>query len=148
MKIRHILLTTDLSEESLRAFDQAAALAKESGAKLTVLTVVMELSVAAHGAPLAPPISQPDIQEEIDEATKRLEEQLKRLPSGLDLHSEVISAPDIPRAIADYAEKHGADLIAISTHGRTGFRRMILGSVAEAVLRHSHVPVLCFPRSE
>jgi nucleotide-binding universal stress UspA family protein len=39
-------------------------------------------------------------------------------------------------------------LIALSSHGRSGFRRLVMGSVAEAVLRHARVPVLVFPRQE
>ena len=48
--------------------------------------------------------------------------------------------------LARYAESEGFDLVAVSTHGHSGFRRLIMGSVAEKILRHVHVPVLVFPR--
>ena len=48
--------------------------------------------------------------------------------------------------ILSAAEARRCDLIAMSTHGRSGFQRLVLGSVAEGVLRHSDVPVLFFPR--
>ncbi|MCA9721025.1 MAG: universal stress protein, partial [Gemmatimonadetes bacterium] len=53
-----------------------------------------------------------------------------------------------PQAIAEYARTHEVDLIAMSSHGRTGFRHLVLGSVSEAVIRHADRPVLVFPRGE
>ena len=60
MKIAHILLPTDLSEQARRAYPRACGLAKETGAKITLLSVVEDLPVAPHGAPFAPPIGDPD----------------------------------------------------------------------------------------
>lgn len=148
MKFSHILLTTDLSDESLRAFGPAADLARENGAKLTLLHVVQDVQVAPHGAPLAPPVSAPDVGNLVDAARQRLEEQKALLGSGVEVDCAVSASPDIAERVAHYAQEHNCDLIALSTHGRTGFRRFVLGSVAEAILRHAHVPVLCFPRSE
>jgi nucleotide-binding universal stress UspA family protein len=48
--------------------------------------------------------------------------------------------------VVDYAQQNDVDLIAMSTHGRTGFRHLALGSVAEAIIRHATVPVITFPR--
>ena len=66
-------------------------------------------------------------------------------PVLIDLEAE--AAPNVAEVVCDYADEHGYDLIALSSHGRSGFRRLILGSVAEAILRHAHVPVLVFPRN-
>jgi len=148
MKFSHILLTTDLSDESLRAFAPAADLARESGAKLTLLHIVQDVQVAPHGAPLAPPVSAPDVGNLVDAARQRLNDQKALLGSGVDVDCEVSASPDIAERVASFAQEHGCDLIALSTHGRSGFRRFVLGSVAEAILRHAHVPVLCFPRPE
>lgn len=148
MKFSHILLTTDLSDESLRAFAPAADLARESGAKLTLLHVVQDVQVAPHGAPLAPPVSAPDVGNLVDAARQRLNDQKALLGSGVEIDCEVSASPDIAERVASFAQEHGCDLIALSTHGRSGFRRFVLGSVAEAILRHAHVPVLCFPRPE
>lgn len=145
MQIRHILLTTDLSEEALRPRDAVIGLAKTLGARVTLLHVVQDVIVAPHGAPLAPPMSSPDIGREVERARGELAEQVKEL--GLEgTKAEVLSAGDIGKAIVEYADQHGVDMIAISTHGRTGFKRLAFGSVAEDVLRHSHVPVLSFHR--
>lgn len=148
MKFSHILLTTDLSDESLRAFAPAADLARESGAKLTLLHVVQDVQVAPHGAPLAPPVSAPDVGNLVDAARQRLNDQKALLGSGVEVDCEVSASPDIAERVASFAQERDCDLIALSTHGRSGFQRLVLGSVAEAILRHAHVPVLCFPRPE
>ena len=69
----------------------------------------------------------------------------ERFPAKAEVHTEAIAERDSGTAIAKWAEDNDVDLIVISTHGRTGFRRLTLGSVAEAVLRHSETPVICFP---
>lgn len=148
MNIRHILLTSDLSDESQRAFEPAAAMAREHGAKITILHVVQDVAIAPHGAPLAPPISPPDLGSIIDAAKERLAAQCATFADDIDVHCEVITAPEIAESTSDYAKEHNCDMIMLSTHGRSGFRRFVLGSVAEAILRHAHVPVLCFPRAE
>ena len=148
MHWKHILVTTDLSEESERAFLTVAELAKENNAEITLLNVVADLRVVPQSAPLAPPMTMMDIDQECKEAERRLAIQSKLFDKSLKVICRVIMGDDIPREIAKYAASNGQDLIAISTHGRSGFQRMIMGSVAEAVLHHSHVPVLCFPQSE
>lgn len=146
MNLRHILLTTDLSEEARRAFRPVTALARESGARVTLYSVVLDLRVAPHGAPLAPPLSDPDVDRELELAREGLAAERQQLAAELSVDCVVEVAEDVPKAIARYAADHEVDLIALSTHGRTGFKRLFLGSVAEAVLHHAHVPVLCFPR--
>ena len=148
MKLEHVLLTTDLSEEAMRPFGPVVELAKSMNARVTVLNVVQDIPVAPHGAPLAPPVSAPHMEREIDAARGALHDQCAGTFDGVDLHMEVIGHSSPAKAIAEYADRNGVDLIALSTHGRTGFRHLAFGSVAEAVLRHSHVPVLSFPRAE
>jgi len=145
MKIQHILLTTDLSEEARRAFAPVQELAQQRGARVTVLHVVPTLTIAPHGAPLAPRVSSPDTEDDVRHARETLEAQLRDLGGDLNWGADVIAAEDIGAAIAGHATEVGADLIALSTHGRSGLRRLVLGSVAEQVLRHSRTPVLCFP---
>jgi nucleotide-binding universal stress UspA family protein len=148
MQIRHILLTTDLSTESLRPCLAVAELAQGAKARITLLHVVYEFQLAPHGAPLAPPITPLDSAREVREAEKTLAEQKKLLGEGASVTTAVVTGDRVHEAIAKYAKSHGVDLIALSTHGRTGFRHFALGSVAEALLRESDVPVLVFPRHE
>ena len=146
MKLDHIVLTSDLSTESLRPLADVTALAREVGARVTLLHVVEDLKVAPHGAPLAPAVSAPGLEKSVEKARKELEEQARPMRGELEVDVVVLTADDVAKAVARYAEEHGAGLIAISTHGRSGLRHMVLGSVAEGVLRHSAVPVLSFHR--
>jgi nucleotide-binding universal stress UspA family protein len=148
MKIEHILAATDLSDEMLARAASVGDLARTLGARITVLHVVAGHEAIPHGAPLAPPIEEPADPESVDAARAKLQERMRAYGEGVDITSEVISAGDVPRAITEYAQQHGADLIAVATHGRTGFRHMMLGSVAEGVVRRSKVPVLVVPRPE
>ena len=148
MKIDHVLVTTDLSPDALRPLKPIAALARSLGARVTLLHVVQDLSVLPHGAPLAPAISPPDLARELERGRRELQKQRDALGRDLVLELDVVSGNDTAQAIVDYAKEHRADMIALSTHGRTGFRHLVLGSVAEAVLRRSTVPVVVFPRVE
>jgi nucleotide-binding universal stress UspA family protein len=146
--IQHILLTTDLSHHSLRPFEPVLALAKTLGCRVTVLHVVPALLAVPQGAPLAPPLCSADLAEEIDRAREHVAEQCAPLGDDVDLTTEVITHDEPAEGIVEYAQRNGADLIALSTHGRSGFARLALGSVAEDVLRSSPVPVLSFHRTE
>ncbi len=148
MKIQHILLTTDLSEEALRAFQPVQELAKLHGARITVFHMVPELRAVPHGAPLAPPIDPPDLSSVVEEARNRLDDQLSHLDSDVEVKGVVVVGESVWKEVAKFVEENGVDLIALSSHGRSGFRRLVLGSVAETILRHSHVPVLVFPRQD
>lgn len=146
MTFKHILLTTDLSPEAVRPFAAISELAKASGARVTILHVVPDLQVIPHGAPMAPKQSSPDVPREMQKATSELGAQRGTLAHDVEVETAVISHEDVATGVAEYAAEHDVDLIALSTHGRTGFRHLLIGSVAEAVLRHSPVPVLSFPR--
>jgi nucleotide-binding universal stress UspA family protein len=145
MKITHILVTSDLSAEALRPCKPIAALARAVGARITLLNVVEDLPVAPLGTPFEPVILAPDLSARVESARAHLEKH-RDLFDGANVTVEVVTGVEAVYTIMDYAEKNDVDLIAMSTHGRTGFRRLVLGSIAEALLRRSTVPVLVFPR--
>lgn len=146
MNVRHVLLTTDLSPEASRPYGPVKDLAKELGARITLLHVVLDLQVAPHGAPFAPAVSSPDLHQQLESAKKELAGQREDFGDDVEVATEVVGAPDVAKGICAWAEQHDVDLIAISTHGRKGWRHLALGSVAEQVIRHSEVPVLSFHR--
>lgn len=148
MKFAHILLPTDLSEEARRAYPSAEKMARESGGRITLLSVVEDLKVAPRGAPFAPPIGDPDAPQEAQQLLEDLEAERGKLDASLDVQCATVIGEDLGEAIGFYAGEHDCDVIVLSTHGRTGFRRLILGSVAESVLRHAPVPVLCVPKAD
>lgn len=146
MKIAHILVATDLSQESMSCISPVAELARSVGARITLLHVLDTLEPIPHGAPFAPPLQEVGTSGTMESARTRLEERRKAFGSGIDLRVDLVSGADTAEQITQYAVAHDVDLITVATHGRTGFRHLVLGSVAEAVIRHSRVPVLVFPR--
>lgn len=146
MKLEKILLTTDLSEASLRACKPLAEVAKTRDAKVTLLHVVQDFPVIPHGAPLAPRQSAPGVDAETAEAKEWVARFLDPLTPGMINETVVIRSASVAEAIVDFAEEGDFDLIAMSSHGRTGIRNLVLGSVADAVIRRSTRPVLVFPR--
>ncbi|MER3460845.1 MAG: hypothetical protein C4303_06950 [candidate division GAL15 bacterium] len=85
----------------------------------------------------------------LDQVLENLRMQIRSRLADLELPSrfrvEVVPDGFVAHAILDAAERFGADLIVMGTHGRTGLQRVLLGSVAEAVLRRSRVPVMVVP---
>ena len=138
-----IVLTTDLSDESKRAFAPVRTLAKQLKLRVTLLAVVENVPFEASGGGLMPVYHDAvQVKQDWQKALAGLADQF-----GRDLCDEpvVLEAGDVPRAIVDFAHKAKADFIAMATHGRTGLRRLLLGSVTEQVVRHAHVPVVLYP---
>jgi nucleotide-binding universal stress UspA family protein len=142
---KHIILTTDFSPEAQRSFAPVSSFAKSIGAKVTLLHSVQSLIAQRQGGQFETPIVPPDPHSEKKLAEQALREQAESLPSDLDLNLQLVSGTNVATAITDFAQQQEADVIALSTHGRSGLRRLVLGSVAEGVLRHAQTPVLCFP---
>jgi nucleotide-binding universal stress UspA family protein len=79
----------------------------------------------------------------MDESRRYLEKVKSRLSSeGIKVKTETIESNRPSHAITDYAQKNGIDLIVMATHGYTGMKKMMLGSVALKVIHESNVPVL------
>jgi len=143
MQFRKILVPIDFSSEGERAMKGIAELAPLLRATVVLLHVVENVGVAPAGKA---PAYLPGTREELELVRAKLAERRAQFPSGIEVAAEAIVAPSVSHAINDYAVQKGCDVIALSTHGRTGFRRMIMGSIVEAVLREARVPVLAFPR--
>ena len=147
MNLQHILLTTDLSDESVRSFEPIGRLAAEAGAKITLLFVAQ-----AHEEAFVVGIESPVVTSDFGEveavAKASMEKLASSLPSGVQVDHVVTHGRDVAREIVETAEKAKADLIGISTHGRSGFRRMVMGSTAENVIRRARVPVVVFPAGD
>ncbi|MFJ1214760.1 universal stress protein [Burkholderia pyrrocinia] len=145
----NILVALDGSDTSSRALDAALTLASESGARLTPVYVVDFLVPAYDTYGYDPSILIDAFREEglrvTDDAAKRMK---ARGVTGTPQITDVAPAgEDIPQRLVGLAGEIGADLIVMGTHGRRGFRRLVLGSVAERVLRHARCPVLMIPAS-
>lgn len=145
MNINHILVATDLSPEAMSRIPSVADLARSVNARITLLHVVETFEAIPRGSPLAPPLGPPENLKAMEAARAQLEERRTSFGSGIDIDLELVAGGDPAEEITAFADANAVDLIAVTTHGRTGFRRLALGSVAEAVIRHSRVPVLVLP---
>ena len=93
-------------------------------------------------APVSTSSRMQHFQQEMEDAPVYLEARAQELrEKGLDVETVVLQGTP-SEAIIEYAHDNGVTLIAIATHGHSGFRHITLGSTAEAVLRHSGLPVL------
>lgn len=139
LQIKKILIPTDYSACAERAFTHAAHLADRYGAELHVLSVLEE------------PDADPDrldfsvTEEEVDEQLHILKAEEALRPAGSGQRAGMVEvqlkSASIPEGVLGYAEQHEVDLIVMGTHGRRGMDRLLLGSVAEEVVRRAAVPV-------
>jgi nucleotide-binding universal stress UspA family protein len=145
--IKHILCPVDFSEFSRHAFDRAVAVARSYGADLTVLHV-LPVPSPVPALPYGPEGPGPFGFEVVDRA-RALAEFSRFLATeqsiGVSLHYEAAESSSVQKEVLVQASRLGADLIVMGTHGRSGFDRFFLGSVAEKTLRTSRVPVLVVP---
>ena len=135
MNAKRILCPLDFSENSQVALGYASSLAKEAGAKLFLVHV--DDSQVPYDAGFAAYVAPPNNRE-------ALMEQLMVIKPTLDdvayEHQLLLGHP--ADAIVDFATEHRIDLIVMGTHGRTGVARLVMGSIAEAVVRRAECPVL------
>jgi nucleotide-binding universal stress UspA family protein len=142
-EFRRICCPIDFSERSRIALETAARMVRRDGGGLTVLHVTETAWPGAQGAFAPPPRSgQAGVTAQLAAWTAEAE----RLAGGT-VSSVLLSAP-VAEAIAGFARDDASDLIVMSSHGRTGFRRLVLGSVADAVVRTAPCPVLLVRRDE
>lgn len=139
---KHILVALDGSDCSHQALDVAVALAKEQDARCTVCTVVDVVRAASSMTFATGDIVSQWIATLNQDAREIEGQAMAKYPdSGVNIESTVVEGYP-SGAIIDVAEKKGADLIVMGSHGRSGLKRLWLGSVAESVVREAPVPVL------
>lgn len=141
-----ILVCIDGSESSVRAADHAVEMAKKHDAQLMALNVVVsQLGYAYSSVGLVTPGSINDLLEKAKQEAKKWfdEVEKKAAAQGVGLKTEVVASPtSVVPAIVDYAEKNMADLIVLGTKGRSGFKKLLLGSVASGVVTYATCPVM------
>jgi nucleotide-binding universal stress UspA family protein len=135
LAIRTVLHPTDFSERSEFAFRLACSLARDYGGRLIVLHVAEPpMAVAGEGVLMLPPAFD----------LEPLRERLQQLRPGdpkVPVEHRLIQG-DAATEILRVAEETKCDVIVLGTHGRTGLGRLLLGSVAEQVLRRAPCPVV------
>ncbi len=148
MAIKHILVPVDFSRDSLHALAYAADFAKLFGADLSILHVVEPIYYAA---PADMYVTTPNVTMLLDEQRRVGARHLARLDADLRKKGHqvrtALKTGSPAQLIIDTAKSGRADLIIMATHGRTGLAHMLMGSVAEKVVRGAGCPVLTVRRA-
>ncbi|MEZ5064461.1 MAG: universal stress protein [bacterium] len=133
--LEKVLVPVDFSDSSLKAVDTALQLVEEPE-RLYLIHVLPPLA-ANDPAVLYDVVSE-------EAATRRVEQRMRELfgSSRYAGHRSTVAFGAPAAEIASYAEQTGIDLIVLPSHGRTGMKRLLIGSVAERVVRLAHCPVL------
>ena len=143
MSYKHILIPVDDSPISYAAVEHAEKLAKAFGSKVTVMSVIaLDPFTGVDFYKIAPAVTQ-----YILEAEKNAEGRLKDIQDtlthhGLSVDTKIIREMPTATGILNVADEINADLIVMGSHGRTGIKKFILGSVAQEVLTICPIPVL------
>ena len=137
MKAEKILFATDFSHAGDAALAMATALARDTGATLLIVHVE-EPPMVYGGGELYYGMPEP--------ATEDLKQLLANVvPTDKNVpHEHHMITGDPAGAIVRFAEDEKVDMIVVGTHGRTGLSRLLMGSVAEAIVRKSKCPVLTY----
>lgn len=141
--ISHIVIAVDGSELAEQVIPYARDIGNLFASRFTLLRVVSPLTwdmapeaFAVHPGLQFPPLSRADAEQYVEQLADRLRE------TEMTVEVHVVRAPSAASAIVDFAATHGADLIALTTAGVGGIRRLLLGSVTDKVVRSSDVAVL------
>ena len=139
MKPAVVLCPVDFSPPSRVAFAEACSIARDAGARLVLLNV----NDAFYPSPELPILPADVLQKERAGRLAQLTDLEAQARAGgvAVVEAEIVDGPAWDRILAA-ARTAGADLIVMGTHGRTGLRHVLLGSVAEKVVRHAPCSVL------
>lgn len=147
MPIQRILVPIDFSDDSLNALTYAREFAAAFDAELLLLHVIEPIYYAT---PADMYVTSPNISMLLDEQRAIAEQQLERLSAELSAqgrkHRTILKTGTPAQVIVEAAEVADANLIIMSTHGRSGLAHILLGSVAEKIVRHATCPVLTIRR--
>jgi nucleotide-binding universal stress UspA family protein len=146
LTIQTILHPTDFSERSEYAFRLACTLARDHGARLVVLHVVPSPILVAGGDPVAA-----SIIEDFQKKEKEKLDEVRAFDPTVQVEHRLAEGEPV-REILRVAQEINCGIIVLGTHGLTGLKRLLMGSVAEGIAREAHCPVVMvkepFPRPE
>ncbi len=143
ISVKHILVPTDFGEASDAALMYGRELASRFGATLHVVHVAENLYVQAFGADSYVAMT-PKLQADLEESARAMLDDLlvDSDGSGPATVRALLTSSTPPHAIVEYARDHHIDLIVMGTHGRGPLAHLLMGSVAEQVVRTAPCPVL------
>lgn len=140
---KHLLVPVDESPMSYAAAEQALSLAKDLNCPVTIMSVIaVDPFVGVDFYKVAPAITDYFMQAEQNAQNRLAEIQQSFSREGVSVDTKIIRGVAASEGIVQIANEIGADLIIMGSHGRTGVKKMMLGSVAQNVLTQSPIPVL------
>ena len=141
MSFEQILVPYDASSYANHAFDDALKIAEKFGSKITVLTVLGTKVEQSTGISLERAI---EIQEGHEDVATKILKDLEGLAKekGVEFSFKVIYEPSPYKGIVNFSNSNSMDLIVMGSHGRSGIKKALLGSVASGVVEHANCPVL------
>ncbi|OOG56024.1 universal stress protein [Polaromonas sp. C04] len=139
---KHILVPVDGSPTAALAIDKAVGLAKAFGSTVTAIYVIDPYPFTGVGTDYAYGQAQylTAATAEANEAIKGAKQAFEA--AGIAVKTTLVEGHAVYKGILQTAESSGADLIVMGSHGRRGIEKLMLGSVAQRVVSHAHVPVL------
>jgi universal stress protein A len=141
LRIRRILCPVDFSAESVHALRCAGEIARHFSSELLVVHAVEPIPYPVEFGPL--PALLTDAEPMLIARSREQLESLRQKELSAEVNSRTaVEIGDPEHAICDAARREACDLIVLSTHGRSGLTHLLIGSVAERVLRFAHCPVL------
>jgi nucleotide-binding universal stress UspA family protein len=145
---RNYLVPVDFSKASEAAVDHAIKLAAESGGKLILLHAIPTSALMMTGSDGMTGTMLVDIEQaQLEEAQSQMDKLVrKKKLKPRSYQPVIVKRGDPAQVIANQAKKTRARMIVMGSHGRTGLKRLVLGSVAERTLRYARCPVLIVKR--
>jgi nucleotide-binding universal stress UspA family protein len=132
MSAKHILACVDFSEHSTRSLAEVGEYARANGSKVTLIHVSDTQAFVPPQSVLEPASANEEAAHRAALTTLR-DKNLGEIEANIAVLADHAPA----KAICEYAEEHGVDLIVVGSHGRGGVERWLIGSVAERVVRHA-----------
>jgi nucleotide-binding universal stress UspA family protein len=145
-----ILVAIDGSEHSMKAADYAIDIAKDNKAQLIALAVldITKIGYAASAFIASPTHGLDELEQKRKEANEWLDKVGKLIASqkannnNIQFKSQIEESMSVAGTIVDYAENQNIDLIVVGSRGRSGFKKLLLGSVASTIVTYATCPVL------
>ncbi len=146
MSFEQILVPYDASSYANHAFDEALKIAEKFGSKITVLTILGSNVEHHTGISLQRAI---EIQDEHEDAATKILKDLEGTAKGrgVEFSFKVIYESSPYKGIITFANSNSTDLIVMGSHGRSGIKKALLGSVASGVVEHANCPVLIIKKT-
>jgi nucleotide-binding universal stress UspA family protein len=140
-KFSKILVAADGSQASMDAADQAIEIARKYNSELIALHVILS-DTTIFGT--NPPQHIDEIKQQAQQYLDKIKQKLPNQHDNnkIQMRTELISSATAVGGIVGFAEKENIDLIVIGTRGRSGFKKLLLGSVASGVVNYAHCPVM------